>query len=176
MTNEISAAAHRLATAESDLAAAAGRHGEALAHVEVIRGRIRDAEARREAVRADHQAGELGAAEAGGLRAMIDDDLRDLAALLVEAEGAARAVEPAEAERAVELARAGVEHATARAEFDRLKAHVAAVEEVLVGALADLYERGQGVGLPRALSAAWRPCQALQRAVALGVAPTRGAA
>lgn len=45
-----------------------------------------------------------------------------------------------------------------------------------MGALAELYERGKAVGLPRALAAVWMPGQALQRAVMLGVAPNRGAA
>lgn len=175
MPHEIQVAARLLANAEADRAQAVAAHAEAVAHVEVIRGRIHDAEALRDAIRTDHQSGAIGDREAGGLRALADDDLGDLRVLLADAEQAARAADPAEAEQAVASARIGVERATSHAEFRRLTDHVAEAERVFCGALAALYVSGQGVGLPRALSACWRPSQALHRAVAFGVAPTPGA-
>lgn len=173
--HEIQVAARQLADAEARHVAACEKHVEAVAHVEVIRARISDAEGRRDAIRAEHLAGDLAAAEAGGLRAMVDDDIRDLSALLADAEQAVRAADPAGAEQAVAVARMNVERAVGQAEFRRLSEHVTEAERALCGALGALYIAGQGVGLPRALSACWRPSTDLHRAVAFGVAPTPGA-
>lgn len=160
----IAAAAHFVAQAELALESAREVEAHATTAAEAITERIAASERRRQKIRADLDAEKIGEAEAGGLYAMADADLLDLADLHRAAhEKLGKAIEQtraavAEHGRAV-AALAGTE---ATEKFAAMTAYAAKLDAALCDAVAELASLARQTGRAgNSLSSAFMPSQRL---------------
>lgn len=144
----------------------------ALSDIEAKIGAVRSRKAK---IRSDLEAGAITEAQAGGLFQIACADETDLGDIIRTAsEQLARAVAVTrDVQTGRDRAIRELERAERQQTFDTLAVRVAAIEETFTNALGELYALGAVLGLPRALSAVWRPSEQLHRAVAWGVPPTK---
>jgi chromosome segregation ATPase len=173
MKNSIETAAQGVAHAEQRLAEAQERYQAAVDHRSLIHQRIAEAEARRQDIRTQMAAGDLSNKEAGGLLAVVDEDLADLQKLLAEAERRVREAEPVREREAVTLAQRHLGQAKLQAEFDALHQHVGQIETVFVDALRRLADLGEQQGHPRHMGRIYRFDHELQSAILHNQPPAR---
>ena len=173
MTDQINAAAAVLAHAEQVVQDAQVVEDGARAEVSDVDAKIAAIKARKVKIRADLEAGTLTDAQAGGLFQIAAADEQDLADILrgaTERLGSAIAA-TREALAIRDRAVVGLEMAERRLKFDALANHVGIVEQTLTSAVAELFALGSSLGMPRVLSAVWRPSAALRNAITLGLPP-----
>lgn len=170
----IEAAARFVAQSELALKATYEAEVDAAARAAQIAERIAATERRCDQVRADHAAKKLTDVEAGGLFALAQADVADLAELhraAVELVG--HATEQTRA-AAAELSRAEAElsRAEAAAQFEALSEHAAELDEALCYCVSELSVLARRAGRPsNGLTAVFRPSSTLSAMIRLGQIP-----
>jgi len=173
VTSQIEFAAAALSQAEQALHDVQDVEDGSRANVSDVEAKLAAVKARKVKIRADLDAGTLTEAQAGGLFQIAGADEQDLADILrgaTERLGSAIAA-TREALAIRDRAVVGLEMAERRLKFDALANHVGIVEQTLTSALAELFALGSSLGMPRVLSAVWRPSAALRNAITLGLPP-----
>lgn len=175
MTDLIKSAALVLAQAQRSLAEARTQQEQAKSAVTNALERATEVRRRMDQIRADREAGKITEAQAGGLFQIAAADEQDL--LLIHRSATERHNEAIAATAAAQgdcdRAATAIEQLERRQSFDALAARVSELDKALINAVAELFEMGGTLGMPRALSSVWRPSTTLRNAVALGVPPQK---
>lgn len=160
----------QLAEARRAHSEATARHSAALDKVRSIRDRIEWSEAKRTEIAQKRLAGQASEADTNELVA-LGIDLDTLRSMLADAQAAADACQPDEAVRQLAFAERQVENERDMATMNALATRAEALDRALCACIRDIHKIGRNRMGHSSVSQSWRPTEALDRCMRLGVCP-----
>lgn len=167
----IESAAWQLAMAEQALSAAEEVHRQRQSECAVIEGRLAEAEAKCNDIRARARSGELSEEKAGGLFSLSQADLSDLEHLCAEAHRALKEAEPTKQRNELAAAQNMLQRTKDQAELEALKGRAVEIDSALIQTLKGIGEVNRRLTGRPSIGGSWGASPQLREAIAFGKTP-----